>query len=151
MICYTSTSHDADMDDDYDLVELGARIKHARELKGLSQEDFGARVGRHRQTVIKWELGQAHPRNLLAQIREVLDLDVNLRPVGLEATPRAELRDMTPAQLMARQNRLLADLHAVAVEVQERVLAGDLEPGGGFRVDMRRGTVEESEDRRHRA
>lgn len=40
---------------------LGQRILQIRSLAGLSQEEFGARLGTTRQTVSKWELDQTVP------------------------------------------------------------------------------------------
>lgn len=37
-------------------------VKTIREATGLSQEAFGAKVGKSRKTVIRWELGQTEPR-----------------------------------------------------------------------------------------
>lgn len=42
-------------------MDLGNNLFHARKRRGLSQEDVAQRLGVSRQTVSKWETGEALP------------------------------------------------------------------------------------------
>lgn len=55
---------------------LHERIRHARERAGLTQEQLADRVGVSLRTVGSWERGENHPRNKLAVLEDVLDVQL---------------------------------------------------------------------------
>jgi len=56
-------------------MNLGARIKQARERAGLSQEDVARRFKVHRAAVSQWENGKTHPSSgKLAELADVLSV-----------------------------------------------------------------------------
>lgn len=54
---------------------LGTRIRRARELKRLSQDQLGDALGISRSAVNAWENGRARPRNI-SVLEEVLGTDL---------------------------------------------------------------------------
>lgn len=86
----------------------GGRLKEERERIGLSQEDFGQKIGASKRTVLNWERGDSGPD--LFQIIEIgfgLGMDTNYilygrrTPIGA-AQPKASY---TPAEKAAEQIR----------------------------------------------
>jgi transcriptional regulator with XRE-family HTH domain len=63
------------------LAGSGQRLRELRERCGMSQTDFGARVGVSAQTVISWEKGRTHPKrsklNLIARALDVVDQEIS--------------------------------------------------------------------------
>jgi transcriptional regulator with XRE-family HTH domain len=57
-------------------------IRSAREAKGWTQADLAAAVGVARETVGNWETGSSTPRNSLARIQNMLEVDLGAGPVG---------------------------------------------------------------------
>lgn len=58
---------------------IGAQIKKAREVKGLSLADFAANIDMEEQLVSKIELGEVTPtRYLLVDIQELLETELVL-------------------------------------------------------------------------
>lgn len=57
-------------------MEIGDKIKSARLLKGLTQEELGAILGVQKSAVAKWESGRVVniKRSRLKQLSEVLDI-----------------------------------------------------------------------------
>lgn len=56
---------------------VGETIKHARKLKGMSQEELGRRCGTIKQTIYKYETGVVTniPLERLTKICEILEID----------------------------------------------------------------------------
>lgn len=107
-------------------VETSARlIRDARERAGLSQKRLAELIGVSQNTVSNWETGTHSPRLFLAALRELLDLDENLRPMQLARA--RDLREKSPNELVAILNSLLADLNSVSSELSFRLAQGELE------------------------
>lgn len=107
-------------------MESAARlIKDGRERAGLSQKRLAELIGVSQNTVSNWETGTHSPRLYLAALRELLDLDENLRPLG--AVRARDLRSRTPNELVAILNKLLSDLNAVSSELSHRLSQSGLD------------------------
>jgi transcriptional regulator with XRE-family HTH domain len=68
---------------------LGARIRHYREKRGLTQVGLAELLRVHEQTVIRYESGDINiPTRRLREIAKVLDIDVGALMVGEEMERR---------------------------------------------------------------
>lgn len=96
---------------DFDLVPVGERIRLTREHFGLSQQQFGEKLGFSRRQLIAWEnAANAPPIALLAAIRRQFDIDPEwvllgpgrkpLRDVGLKGTDRRKRVEKDVAKLV---------------------------------------------------
>lgn len=128
----------------------GDRLREARELLSMKQQEVADLVGVHRSTYLSWEKEGTIPRNRLAKLRAVLRLDDNLLPVGTTSTTGVVLEDLTSGELLARFNRTLAELSMLSTEIQRRAV-GDR--GARFEIDVRSRTMSssESDDEEERA
>lgn len=90
-------------------MELKDRIRRAREAAGLTQEEFGKRVGRDKKTVRNWEAGRV-PRNAIGRIEQVLGIDLSDPDDRSGTSPR--LDDATDAQVLAAIANRLAERDA---------------------------------------
>ena len=103
-----------------DMAELGQRIRTAREARGLSQEEFAARISRDQGAVSEYENGR---RRLWATdlpvIAQALDMPLSyfyeemITPEGLDAMLLREfqrLPDERSKQTVIQIVRLLSDL-----------------------------------------
>lgn len=99
---------------------IEARVRH-----GFSQKRLAELLGVSQNTVSNWETGTHSPRLHLAALRELLDLDENLRPAG--SARARDLRAKSPNELVAILNSLLADLNSVSSELSFRLAQGELE------------------------
>lgn len=73
----------------------GMIIRDARLRAGLSQADLGARVGRDRAQIARWESDDVQPAfETLVELVEAcgFEVDFALRPLDAEATHAAQLR-----------------------------------------------------------
>ena len=61
--------------------KVGARLKQARELRHITLEEAGNRVGVHKSTVLRWENGETEKIKL--PIIETLALFYNVNPIWL--------------------------------------------------------------------
>lgn len=74
-----------------DLLEIGGRIRAARERQGLTQAALAARVGVSRSAVAQWETGRSgQVGSNLAQIAAVLEVGVEHLLLGSGAAAVAE-------------------------------------------------------------
>ena len=65
-------------------MDLGNNLFHARKRRGLSQEDVAQRLGVSRQTVSKWETGEALPDlNSLKKLAVTLGFSID-KAMGIE-------------------------------------------------------------------
>lgn len=65
-------------------MDLGNNLFHARKRRGLSQEDVAQRLGVSRQTVSKWETGEALPDlNSLKKLAVTLGFSID-RAMGID-------------------------------------------------------------------
>jgi transcriptional regulator with XRE-family HTH domain len=100
----------------------GDRLRAARERKGWTQDELAERVGRHRASISNWESGTP-PRNTLGRLREVLDLDERLLPLGSPLSTRPA--DMTTRELIAKHNETIAILNSLTIELIHRLQAAE--------------------------
>jgi transcriptional regulator with XRE-family HTH domain len=90
----------------------GLLIREARLLAGLSQGELGARVGKDRAQIARWERGAVHPS--FETLRDLVracgyDLTVAIRPKEVDEDEEAELRRKI---LLSPQERLRELLRA---------------------------------------
>lgn len=77
---------------------FGERLKQARKLAGLTQEELGKRVSVEKMTISKYESGKIHPSSgTLISLSRALDVDIDYffreTSVVLRSTPRFRLAD----------------------------------------------------------
>lgn len=84
-------------------VTSGEDIRRARELAGLTQEEVARRVGVSINTVSNWERDVSRPRGKEALLRQVLDMDSDVKPPATDTGPL--LRDASSAELLAELAR----------------------------------------------
>lgn len=64
--------------DEKKLVELGERIRAAREAKGMTQEQLAYKIGKDQPSINRVEKGKINPSYLyLLEIAEGLEIDFN--------------------------------------------------------------------------
>ena len=91
----------------FDLAPVGERIRLTREYLGLSQQDFGEKLGFSRRQIIAWENAANAPHiALLAGIRQQFDIDPEWILLGPGRKP---LRDVG-AKEIERRARVQADV-----------------------------------------
>lgn len=95
----------------------GRRIRDARNLAGLSQQELADRVGASRASVINWEAG-VHPRSHMVKLRDVLGSSLGV-PSGGDAL--SDPTQLTDADLMARVSLLLIEANRRLVEYDRRL------------------------------
>jgi transcriptional regulator with XRE-family HTH domain len=93
-------------------VTSGLLIREARLLAGLSQDELGARVGKDRAQIARWERGAVQPS--FETLRELVEacgfeLSVAITPRATDETEDAELR---ASLRLSPQERLQALLKA---------------------------------------
>ncbi len=77
---------------------FGERLKQARKLAGLTQEELGKRVSVEKMTISKYEAGKIHPSSgTLISLSRALNVDIDYffreTSVVLRSTPRFRLAD----------------------------------------------------------
>lgn len=113
------------------MADVGERIRAARERLGLRQEDVAEMLGVDRNTVGSWEIGRHSPRSKMRRLREVLQLDENLDPIGPVAQLRTDIATASTAELMIILSMLLAQAQEVSA-----VIAGRLAVAGTAGLDV---------------
>ena len=58
-------------------MKFGDKLSELRRKEGLSQEELGYKLNVTRQTISKWELGQANPE--LDNLKETIDDELSAR------------------------------------------------------------------------
>lgn len=106
-------------------MEIGDRIRDARERLGLTQAVLAKAVGVSKNTVSNWETGVHEPTLWQGRLREALGLDENWEPSG-SARVR-QLRDMSLNELAGRMNAVVSELNAISVELSHRFSQVELE------------------------
>jgi transcriptional regulator with XRE-family HTH domain len=86
-------------------------IREARLLAGLSQEELGARVGKDRAQIARWESGAVEPS--FETLRELVDacgfeLSVSIAPRTNDEAEDAELRNNLRLSPQERLQELLS-------------------------------------------
>lgn len=67
-------------------VSIGSRLRQERKLAKLSQEALARRIGVSKNSVCRWEAGQAYPRaESIAAIADVLGVDTRWLITGKHA------------------------------------------------------------------
>ncbi len=73
-------------------LEIGRRIKHLREQNGLTQPEFGKKIGRCESAVRMWELGLAYPEiDILVKISALFGV-----PTDYILNPSYEKKNAAP-------------------------------------------------------
>ncbi|MGH3261368.1 MAG: helix-turn-helix domain-containing protein [Trebonia sp.] len=87
-------------------VPLSDDIRRARELAGLTQPQLAEMIGVSESTISNWERGRT-PRNALARVRNVLNLDTTLpaEPPDLETDEERILREVADGPFWAEATR----------------------------------------------
>lgn len=89
-------------------MSIGSRIKAARELKGLTQEELGTSCGTTKQTIFKYETGLVTniPLDRLEKIADVLDVSPSYL-MGWDDTPTRPLpSNILPPPTFVKKPRL---------------------------------------------
>lgn len=95
-------------------MDLGTRIRRAREAAGLKQEDLAQRLGVTTRTVGNWERGRV-PRNAIGALQQLLHVQLD----NPEPSDRPRLDQASDTELLtelasrlAERDRRIADLEA---------------------------------------
>ena len=106
---------------DDSLVDVGARIKEARERAGLTPGELGAQLGVFDDTVLAWEAGRLATRsNVLVRVAGVLGVSLSWLVMGHGVGPaddeRPQLQELqqTLFDVRAQLTALSRDLGRVA-------------------------------------
>jgi Zn-dependent peptidase ImmA (M78 family)/DNA-binding XRE family transcriptional regulator len=97
--------------------EIGARIRRAREMQGLTQGELGERIGRTQTAISYWEAGRRSPdvEDIVA-VAEALDVEVTHFFERTESKPR---RVLLRAQATLRPfDNLIAEIEDFAAEAK---------------------------------
>lgn len=103
------------------MADVGERIRAARERLGLRQEDVAEMLGVDRNTVGSWEIGRHSPRSKMRRLREVLQLDEDLEPIGEVPPLRTDITSMSTAELMIVLSTSLARAQRVSAVIASRL------------------------------
>lgn len=69
------------------LKEFGTRLKHARELRGFSQQDVATRVGTSKSMISSYESGLSDPRqSMIPKLSDVLSVSIEWLMTGNNET-----------------------------------------------------------------
>ena len=100
---------------------FGSRLKHARNRKGLTQDELAERIGRTgKQIVSRWEKDQNEPSlALIRQLAEILDTTVSFLVDGIpeESTKEVDL------SLIQRQQDKINQLQEQVIQLQNEKIA----------------------------
>lgn len=99
--------------------DLGKRIKHARELAGMTQEELAQQVGVVLRTVGNWERGATVPQRKLAKVGAVLG--VNLAVGGDGDDPGYVSAPGERVEGSVIEQQLLDEIRQMRREVDERL------------------------------
>lgn len=86
-------------------VTLGEEIRTARERLQMTQPELAARVGVSESTVSNWERDQSKPKNRMALVRQVLQMDDEDGTAELALTEERVLRRISDQKLWAEATR----------------------------------------------
>lgn len=101
-------------------MEIGERIKFARELREMRIEDFADSVGVSRESARQWESGKTSPRpKRYPKIAKVLKFREQW--IAAEAEPMFEDEDEQRALVRAVKSEIADDLNALPSEIRESV------------------------------
>lgn len=129
------------------MTEIGKRIKHLRQLKDLTQEELGNRLGVSKATVNKYESGVVSnfSRPRIEQLAEILetspsyllgwdesDTEANARALERMTTYNMKIQQITSEDHLSQEEReLLRIYNKVSVRSRMKILqlAYELEEG----------------------
>ena len=61
-----------------DLKKLGERVRYIRKSKGLTLEEVGSRVGKNRQSISRFEIGDFNPSYIfILEVCKGLDIEIS--------------------------------------------------------------------------
>lgn len=97
-------------------MDIGSKIKSARILKGLTQEELGKHLGVQKSAIAKYENGRVVniKRSTLQKIAEVLEI----RPSELIFDEQGQ---PAPGELSARQREFIAKIEGMTEAQLERL------------------------------
>lgn len=90
---------------DTHLVTLGEEIRTARERQQMTQPELAALVGVAVETVSNWERDLRKPKNRMARLREILQMDGTNSPEMMALTEEQVLRQISDQKLWAEATR----------------------------------------------
>lgn len=88
-------------------MDLGDRIRTAREAAGLSQAQLAERIGTTQRTIGNWERGTATPRSKTGALETVLGIQLRRPADTHHSAPRID--EATDGQIIADLARRLAE------------------------------------------
>lgn len=102
-------------------MDLGTRIRRAREAAGLKQEDLAHKLGVTTRTIGNWERGRV-PRNALGALQQILRIQLDEHDTSdqprLDQATDSELLTTLAARLADRDRRI-ADLETRLAERED--------------------------------
>lgn len=101
-------------------MDLGTRIRRAREAQGLTQQALADLVGVSVTSIKNWETGKHISRNRLGKLEQVLRTQLTT-PGGGSVRDEVTLRNATDAQLLGELTARLADLDAQVRDLTEKL------------------------------
>lgn len=109
---------------DIDII-LGRRLKFQRDIKGLSQEVLGARVGVSRIKIGHYEAGKSSvPSSVLHKLARVFDVEVSYFFQGLEEIQEDVIGNLAKEELSRETMNLLKSIESMdSPEVRKRFAA----------------------------
>jgi transcriptional regulator with XRE-family HTH domain len=112
-------------------VNLGDRLRSAREARGLTQDALARLIGASVMSIKNWEANRRVPRSHIGALEHVLG--IQLRGVPLRDAPR--LDEATDAQLVSEFNARLAErtleIHTLRARLAELGELNDVPTGDG--------------------
>ena len=110
---------------------LGARIRNARQRKGIKRPEFAKALGVSLKTIDNWENDRTHPRDKLGLIEAFLGVNLTADEVPEERDPIAELVGERGAEEFRRAARKKVSNPERLLEQVEELLAREMEPALG--------------------
>jgi transcriptional regulator with XRE-family HTH domain len=87
-------------------LEVGQRIKEARQKAGLTQEELGEAIEKNRLAIVRWEGGASFSTDLLNRIAKHLDVTPEWLMFGNQSVPAAITPELI--ELIAKAKRLVS-------------------------------------------
>lgn len=128
-------------------MDLGERIRTAREAANLSQAELAAAIGSAPRSVGNWERGVSLPRSKIGALEKALG--VNLREGGAASRPAPRIDEATDAQLVAEIAGRLAERSASIRDVDTAADGPRVPPLPERWAARRRNNGDNGDDDRH--
>ena len=103
-------------DEQMDKITIGSKIRLAREYLGLTQEEFGHRIGAAKQTLSGWENGHSMPD--IITLCEIADM------CGLTLNDFVEMKDrksLPPTELSNKERCLIEKFRATQPNIKSAI------------------------------